>query len=173
MKASLRASAGGRGGVVLLYRHLLSGTAAIVMFLMMLVTLIDVLGRYLFSAPLDGAYELTELMLAAVIFLGLPLITAEGGHIAVDLLDSIFGSKGQRIQNGLIELINVLAFGTFTWVLWEHALKVQRYADTTAVLQIPLAWLAFMMALTTGLATLALIIRLLFGNSGLFARGEQ
>ncbi|MET3998503.1 TRAP transporter small permease [Marinobacterium sp. MBR-109] len=173
MKASLRASAGSREVVVLLYRHLLSGTAAIVMFMMMLVTLIDVLGRYLFSSPLNGAYELTELMLAAVIFLGLPLITAEGGHIAVDLLDSFFGSWGQRIQNGLIEVINVLAFGTFTWVLWEHALKVQRYADTTAVLQIPLSWLAFMMAITTGLATLALILRLLFGSSGLFAQGEQ
>lgn len=173
MKASLRASAGSREVVVLLYRHLLSGTAAIVMFMMMLVTLIDVLGRYLFSSPLNGAYELTELMLAAVIFLGLPLITAEGGHIAVDLLDSLFGSWGQRFQNGLIEVINVLAFGTFTWVLWENALKVQRYADTTAVLQIPLSWLAFMMAITTGLATLALILRLLFGSSGLFAQGEQ
>jgi|SRR5690554_3150645 TRAP-type C4-dicarboxylate transport system permease small subunit len=173
MKASLRASAGGREVVVLLYRHLLSGTAAIIMFLMMLVTLIDVLGRYLFSAPLNGAYELTELMLAAVIFLGLPLITAEGGHIAVDLFDSLFGRLGQRIQAVLIELINVVAFSTFTWVLWQHALKVQRYADTTAVLQIPLAWLAFMMAATTGLATLALILRLLFGHNGLFVRGEQ
>ncbi|MNN80186.1 hypothetical protein D3C81_1968970 [compost metagenome] len=57
-------------------------------------------------------------------------------------------------------------------MLWQHALKVQRYADTTAVLQIPLAWLAFMMALTTGLATLALIIRLLLGSSMHSVRGE-
>jgi TRAP-type C4-dicarboxylate transport system permease small subunit len=50
---------------------------------------------------------------------------------------------------------------------------VQRYADTTAVLQIPLSWLAFMMAITTGLATLALVLRLIFGSSRLFAQGEQ
>lgn len=172
MKASLRASVGSRGVVVLLYRHLLGGTAAVVMFLMMAMTLIDVLGRYLFSAPLNGAFELTELMLAAVIFLGLALVTAEDGHIVVDLLDSSIGPRLRRIQSRLIELINVLAFGTFTWVLWQHALKVQRFADTTAVLQIPMSWLAFLMVLTTGLATLALIIRALFGSSAPVAQGE-
>lgn len=142
------------------------------MFLMMAMTLIDVLGRYLFSAPLNGAFELTELMLAAVIFLGLALVTAEDGHIVVDLLDSSIGPRLRRIQSRLIELINILAFGAFTWVLWQHALKVQRFADTTAVLQIPMAWLAFLMALTTGLATLALIIRALFGSSAPVAQGE-
>lgn len=172
MKASFRASSGGREVVVLLYRHLLGGTAAIVMFLMMAMTLVDVVGRYLFSAPVNGAFELTELMLAAVIFIGLALVTAEDGHIAVDLLDAALSPLVQRIQYWLIEAINVLAFGAFTWVLWQHALKVQRYADTTAVLQIPLAWLAFMMALTTGLATLALIIRLLLGSSMHSVRGE-
>jgi len=172
MKASFRASSGSREVVVLLYRHLLGGTAAIVMFLMMAMTLVDVVGRYLFSAPVNGAFELTELMLAAVIFIGLALVTAEDGHIAVDLLDAALSPLVQRIQYWLIGAINVLAFATFTWVLWQHALKVQRYADTTAVLQIPLAWLAFMMALTTGLATLALIIRLLLGSSMHSVRGE-
>lgn len=172
MKNSLRTPISSSQMIVVIYRNLLSGTAAVVMFLMMTITLIDVLGRYLFSAPLNGSYELTELMLAAVIFLGLPLITAEGGHIVVDILDPVFSSWVERIKNLVVELINIFAFGTFTWVLWEQALKLQRYQDTTAVLHIPLAWLAFMMVITTGLATLALIIRLLFSNSAIFAQGE-
>ncbi|SVB94388.1 uncharacterized protein METZ01_LOCUS247242, partial [marine metagenome] len=38
--------------------------AALVLMLLMIITFIDVLGRYLFSAPLPGAFELTEIMMA-------------------------------------------------------------------------------------------------------------
>ncbi len=152
---------------------LLSGTAALVMFLMMALTLVDVLGRYLFSAPVTGAFEVTELMLAAVIFLGLPLITAEGGHIAVDILDSALSDRVLAVQYWLVGLINVLAFGVFAWVLWEHAFKVLRYEDTTAVLQIPYAWLAFLMAVTASVSALILFIKLLFDRNGKTSEGVQ
>lgn len=173
MKVTLRTSVSSREVIVRVYRNLLSGTAALVMFLMMAITLIDVLGRYLFSAPLNGSYELTELMLAAVIFLGLPLITADDGHIVVDILDPMLSKPVEIIRFWVVELVNVLAFSTFTWVLWEQALKMQRYTDTTAVLHIPLAWLAFMMSITTGLATIALIFRLLVVGKVFSVRGEQ
>lgn len=152
---------------------LLSATAAIVMFLMMALTLVDVLGRYLFSMPVTGAFEVTELMLAAVIFLGLPLVTAEGGHIAVDILDSALSDRVLAVQYWVIGVINVLAFGIFSWMLWEHAFKVLRYEDTTAVLQIPYAWLAFLMAITASASTLILLIQLLFDRNGKTSRGVQ
>ncbi|SVA02719.1 uncharacterized protein METZ01_LOCUS55573, partial [marine metagenome] len=38
--------------------------AASVLMLLMIITFFDVLGRYLFSAPLPGAFELTEIMMA-------------------------------------------------------------------------------------------------------------
>ncbi|MBA4501566.1 TRAP transporter small permease [Marinobacterium marinum] len=153
-------------------KTLLSGTAALVMFLMMALTLVDVLGRYLFSTPVTGAFEVTELMLAAVIFLGLPLITAEGGHIAVDILDAALSDRVRLIQYWLVGLINVLAFGIFSWVLWRLAFKVLRYEDTTAVLQIPYAWLAFLMAVTTSVATLALMAKLFSNRPGKTSTGE-
>lgn len=165
-----------RGETVL--KTILSATAAIVMFLMMALTLVDVLGRYLFSAPVTGAFEVTELMLAAVIFLGLPLITAEGGHIAVDILDSRLSPRTKVVQYWMIGVINVLAFSIFAWMLWEHAFKVLRYEDTTAVLQIPYAWLAFLMAVTTSVAALATALKLLTDRPGKAtpentSRGEQ
>lgn len=161
----------GRGKGIL--NTLLSATAATVMFLMMALTLVDVLGRYLFSTPVTGAFEVTELMLAAVIFLGLPLVTAEGGHIAVDILDSALSDRVQAVQYWVIGVINVLAFGIFSWMLWEHAFKVLRYEDTTAVLQIPYAWLGFLMAITASASTLILLIQLLFDRNGKTSRGVQ
>ncbi|WP_354410143.1 TRAP transporter small permease [Marinobacterium sp. MBR-111] len=143
------------------------------MFLMMALTLVDVMGRYLFSMPVTGAFEVTELMLAAVIFLGLPLVTAEGGHIAVDILDSALSDWVQAVQYWVIGVVNVLAFGIFSWMLWEHAFKVLRYEDSTAVLEISYAWLAFLMAITASVSAFILLIQMLFDRNGKTSKGVQ
>ena len=43
---------------------------------MMMITAVDVAGRYLFNKPLAGGFELTEMLLAALIYCGLPLVSA-------------------------------------------------------------------------------------------------
>lgn len=159
MKQTMFSFFGSMKVVEVLFRHLLGASAAIVMFLMMSLTFLDVIGRYFLSSPINGAYELTEMMLAAVIFLGLPLVTAEGGHIAVDILDDFFGRLAKLVQYIFIETLNVVSFTTLAWVLWQHTQRLQRFSDSTAVLQVPLSWLALMMTVTTCIAALALIIR--------------
>ena len=67
----------------------LGALAALVLFAMMTLTCADVIGRYFFSQPIFGGFELTEMLLAAMIFLGLPLVTLRNEHITVDVLDSI------------------------------------------------------------------------------------
>jgi len=42
---------------------------------MMVLTFVDVVGRYLLNRPLRGAFELTELGLVVLIFAGLPLVS--------------------------------------------------------------------------------------------------
>ena len=41
------------------------------------ITVLDVTGRYLLNAPLPGGAELTELLVMAVIFTGLPAISLD------------------------------------------------------------------------------------------------
>jgi len=145
-----------------LFERVLAYTAAFVMFVMMLVTLVDVVGRDLFSAPLPGGFEVTELLLAALIFLGLPMVTAENAHVDVDLLDSTVPEFLKPLQNIVIGLVNVIAFGVLSWMLWKFALRTYRYEDTTAILEIPFAGLVFLMAICCTLSTIALVWMLLF-----------
>ncbi|HEY0834740.1 MAG TPA: TRAP transporter small permease [Azospirillum sp.] len=143
-----------------LFERVLAYTAAAVMFLMMALTLIDVVGRDLFSAPLPGGFEVTELLLAVIIFLGLPLVTAEAAHVDVDICDPTVPERLKPYQDVLIGLINIGAFGTMAWMLWRFALRTYEYGDTTAILQIPFAGLVFLMAVMVSLSTLALIAML-------------
>lgn len=162
-----------RGAVVGLWlNRLLCFTAALVMFTMMMVTFVDVVGRS-FGSPVPGGFEITEFLLAALIFLGLPLVTAEGGHIEVDLLDSVIPHWFKSFQNLLIGLVNVGAIGLLSWLMWQFAIRTYKYSDTTAVLEIPYAGLTFLMAICCTLATLALIVMLFTGRTRLTDKDNE
>ena len=62
--------------------------SSIVLCAMMLLTFVDVLGRYIFSAPVFGAAEMISTMLALTIFMGLGLANARDRHIVCLLYTS-------------------------------------------------------------------------------------
>ncbi len=71
----------------------------LVLFAMMVLTCVDVVGRYFLSRPIFGAFEITEMLLAALIFAGLPLVTLRNEHVTVDVLDPITPDWLFRIQH--------------------------------------------------------------------------
>ncbi len=124
----------------------LGATAAIILFAMMMVTAVDVAGRYLFSKPLPGGFELTEMMLAALIYCGLPLVSVSRGHIVIDTLDPFFAPAVKRGLDVVADLVCVVTLGGIGWLILRRALRVAEYGDTTSVLKLPLAPLAYLMA---------------------------
>lgn len=162
-----------RGAVIGQWLNRLLGfTAALVMFTMMMVTFVDVVGRG-FDHPVPGGFEITEFLLASLIFLGLPLVTAEGGHVEVDLLDSVIPNWFKSFQRVLIGLVNIGAIGLLSYLMWQFAFRTYKYNDTTAVLEIPYAGLTFLMAVCCTLATLALIVMLFTSRSRLTNKDNE
>jgi TRAP-type transport system small permease protein len=60
------------------------GNAAIA--LMMLLTTLDVVGRYFFNAPVLGAYEITEYLMLIMVFSFLAFAQSQKAHISVDIV---------------------------------------------------------------------------------------
>ena len=81
---------------------LLGYVAGILLFCLMTLTCVDVIGRYFFNTPVTGGFELTEMMLAALIFFGLPLVTIRNEHVTVDLLDPVTPDWLLRIQHVVV-----------------------------------------------------------------------
>jgi len=125
---------------------LLGAISGTVLFVMMMITAIDVAGRYLFSRPLAGGFELTEMMLAALIYCGLPLVSKRREHIVIDTFDYLM-SRG--VKRGLDMAAEVLCSATLfglAWLVFGRAGRVASYGDTTNVLKLPLAPVAYLMA---------------------------
>ena len=140
---------------------ILGYVAAGLMFCIMLLTCVDVFGRYFLNKPVTGGFELTEVLLASLIFAGLPLVTLRGEHITVDLFDPVTPDRLFRIQHALASLIGAACTGYLAWRLWLRAGALDRAGETTSQLQFKLAWLTYAMAVLMALTAVALIVTLL------------
>ncbi len=137
---------------------LLGAISASVLFAMMLVTAIDVAGRYLFSRPLAGGFELTEMMLAALIYCGLPIVSLRRGHIVIDTLDPFFPRPLKRALDVIADTVCFVTLAGIGWLIFRRALRVAEYGDTTNVLKLPLAPVAYLMGTMIVVAALIHLI---------------
>ena len=110
--------------------------AAVALFGIMMLTLVDVSGRKLLSESVPGSLELTELLMVVVIFAGMPLVSLAGEHVVFDSLDPWIPSWLRRLQNGLVELFCTAALAGMAWLMWTKAGQMMEYGDTTAQLKI-------------------------------------
>ena len=93
----------------MLYQRIHKVLIAVSVFAMMMITVVDVFGRYVLNAPLRGASELVGLLLAAMVMLGLPSVSARREHIAVGALEGILPSRARQWLRHLIEFLCVVA----------------------------------------------------------------
>lgn len=119
-----------------------------------LLTCIDVFGRYALGRPLQGAFEISELAMGALIFTSLPLVTMRGQHVTIDLLDGLLPASARRVQAVVIDLLSALCTAVLAWRLWARGGEMASSGETTAILQLAVYPLVYYMALLSALAAL-------------------
>lgn len=132
--------------------------AATVLFLLMLLTCADVIGRYFFLRPIFGAFEITESLLAALIFAGLPLVTLRNEHVTVDVFDPIAPDWVLRIQHIIACALGFVATSYLAYRLWLRAIVLDAGGETTGQLKYKLAYLAYSMSFLMALTAIALLV---------------
>lgn len=122
---------------------------------MVLLTFTDVIGRRLFNTPVFGAHDITEHLMAVIVFSGLPLLTANRAHLSIDLFDRWLLQPQWRTWH---YLVNGLIAAVLALIAYEFAVSIQEANDMREVSQalgIPRAWMYAYLAITSGLAALA------------------
>lgn len=120
--------------------------AALALFGIMWLTLLDVSGRKLLSESIPGSLEVTELLLVVVIFAGLPLVSLRGEHVVFDSLDAVMPAGLLRAQRGLIDGLCALALGWVGWLMWVKGSQMLEYGDKTQQLGLTLGWFVHLMS---------------------------
>ncbi|MGD9942146.1 MAG: TRAP transporter small permease [Burkholderiaceae bacterium] len=133
-------------------QYALSGVVAVITFAMMLITFVDVFARYLFNAPLRGAYEVIGFMLAIVVFSALPLVTWSREHITVEIFEQLGSAAMRRIQGRVVSACCGLLLAVMAWRLWVHAGLLEQGPQVTGFLELPYAPIAYFMGGMSALA---------------------
>lgn len=139
-------------------RYLIAG----ILFAILVVTLIDVGGRYLLNAPLLGADDLIRFGMAILVFAALPEVCRNRDHVSVDLLTGVLAPT---LRNGLERLFGGVAALLLLYLAWrlvEVGLNAYDYGDRSPLLRLPFAPLAFLLAAFAA-ASAAIELLLAFG----------
>ena len=136
---------------------LLGLAAGAVLFAMMMLTFVDVVGRYVLNRSIPGGFEITQIMMAMLIFAGLPLVSRRAEHVTVDLVDHALPGRVRRMLRVIVELVCAGLLLGLAHLMWRKAGSVAAYGDTTTVLLIryaPFAYAIFAFLLLSGVVHL-------------------
>ena len=129
------------------------GLLGLALIAMVALNVANALGRYLFGRAIEGSDELLVFTMIALVFLGAPLVAAEGRHLRFDAL------AGRLPGRRLVETVG-LAFAALLlgWLAWHSLGAVERLAglgQRSMALGLPMA--IPHAAVTAGLGLSALV----------------
>lgn len=136
-------------------RRVVENVLVCLMGAMVALTFTDVIGRRVFGHPVFGAHDLTEHLMALLVFTGLPLLTLAAMHLKVDLFDKFLLQPRFAWWLKLTTLMTAMVFAVLAWTLLGKAVNAATYSEVSQGLNLPRAPLYGWMAACAALAALA------------------
>jgi TRAP-type transport system small permease protein len=139
----------------------LAPLSAATLFVIMIVMVADVSGRYLFNQPIRGAYEITEFLMCVMVLGALPLVSLWGRHVEASLLADL-APRAAGLLRWLAGILSVLVFAYLAMLMWNYGDQLARQNAQSLFGGIPRAPFAYYMAvlcLATAAASAIAIIR--------------
>lgn len=131
------------------------------------ITLVSVVGRYAFDAPVPGDYELVELTCAVGVFLFFPYTHAVDGNIIAEFFTAGLSARHRRVLDVGNDIVFTFVAMLLTWRLAAGFLDKFDTGETTILIQIPLWWAYGFAVVSMALLTLVCLMRVAVGIGAL------
>jgi TRAP-type C4-dicarboxylate transport system permease small subunit len=142
-------------GMLLLPGPLLTGLRMLIAttaFAMMALIFIDVFMRYIFSAPIPGAFEIEQFMLALLVFFSLPIVVWADENISVALFSGWFRGRAGFALKSAVMVVNICGLCLLGALVLRQYGSLQRSQQVTGYLEFPIYPLAMVMVVMVALA---------------------
>jgi TRAP-type C4-dicarboxylate transport system permease small subunit len=103
----------------------------VVMFGLMVLVTADTIRRYAFNSPIHGVFEMTEFMMAALVFLTLAYAQRKKAMINVNLLTSHFSPRTNDYLNLFVYIFGFIFWALITWQGAEAVYFAWKIMDRT------------------------------------------
>ncbi|MBU2953719.1 TRAP transporter small permease subunit [Marinobacter sp. F3R08] len=129
-------------------------------FLLVLLATVNILGRWLFSAPISGYVDWVEQAMAFIAFLGIAYTQRMGGHIRMDILVGKFRGRYLWFTEMITTLLMLMITSVLIYGSYMHFWRAYSIGDSSLDINLPTwpAKLVVPVALT--ILTLRLLLQL-------------
>lgn len=143
-----------RSLVVVTPVHVIQFAMAVVLFAVMLLTGVDVVGRYLFNRPVLGADEYIAYGMAIIIFGGLPLASLRNEQIVADFASGALRGHARQIARRFTQLFAAIVLAYLASRLFVLAGKQVANSDGSTMLRLSYAPLGYFMTVMAAVSAL-------------------
>ncbi len=106
----------------------------------MVMTVISVIGRYVFNAPIPGDYEITELVCGVAVFAFFPYCHMRNANIVVEFFTARLSPRRKTMLDTLHNFAFTVVAALIAWRLCVGGLHKLADEETTLFLDIPIHW---------------------------------
>lgn len=143
-----------KSGVGRLLYHWTKGLAlagGLVLVLLAAMSVVSIFGRVLFSMPIQGDYELAQMMSAIAVSLFLPHCHLRRAHVFVDFFTATFSSRIKHWLDAMAEILIMVVAAVFAKQLFAGMIDGQNNGETSMLLGVPVWWpyIALVLAFAT------------------------
>ena len=143
-------------GILRIISKLLNLIAGIAVTFMMCLTVADVLLRA-GGHPIIGTFEIVSLLLALVIGFGIPQVSLDRGHVAMDFLLEKLSKNGRRVMNTFTRVLCLALFAFIGFKLFSVGARFHSSGEVSPTIMIPFYPVAYGVAVCCFLECCVLI----------------
>jgi TRAP-type C4-dicarboxylate transport system permease small subunit len=112
---------------------------------MMLLTVVDVIGRF-FKYPIFGSVELVGFLATIVVAAALPYTYKVDGHVGVEILVRLLSEKTQIWIDIFTRSLSFVLFSIITWQMFLYAMDIQKTGEVSMNLEFPIYYIIYLLA---------------------------
>jgi len=139
----------------------LSFIAMLLLLGFMLVGTANVIARFVFSSPIIGATEISQLMMAGSFLLALAITQANKQHTAMTDIVKRYPEKVRHAVEFAVLFVALVLFGIMTWRSSLGVYNIWQYGEVVEVIRIPAAPFRLLLPVGTFVLCLEFISQML------------
>ncbi|MDT8377886.1 MAG: TRAP transporter small permease [Desulfotignum sp.] len=126
------------------FSDLLKLIGAIALTVMMMLTVVDVIGRF-FKSPIFGSVELVGFLATIVVAAALPYTYRMDGHVGVEILVRLLSEKTQIGIDIFTRTLTLILFILITWQMFLYAEDIYHTGEVSMNLEFPIYYIVYLL----------------------------
>jgi TRAP-type C4-dicarboxylate transport system permease small subunit len=129
---------------------------AVALTVMMMLTVVDVIGRF-FKSPIFGSVELVGFLATIVVAAALPYTYKMDGHVGVEILVRLLPDKPQIWIDIVTRTLTLVLFILITWQMFLYADDIQHTGEVSMNLQFPIYYIVYLLSFALLIFTVTIV----------------